>query len=238
MRTRSSVDDGGGGVLTLPAGVAVVDRHTAGAIAAPRPGSAYELFVKPVLDVLGAVVLLVALAPVFAGVSLLVLLALGRPVILRQKRVGHQGRVFDVYKFRTMRPDRRRQELPVHVDRRRTHKHPADPRLHPLGRFLRKWSLDELPQLVNVLRGEMSLVGPRPELVTVVQRHYEPWQHARHQVRPGLTGLWQITSRGSVDEMYKHTATDLEYVKRVTLRGDLKIMLLTIPSALGAHRGS
>jgi lipopolysaccharide/colanic/teichoic acid biosynthesis glycosyltransferase len=240
MRGLTDADDGGGGgVLTeLPPTIALVDHRAPGFSNTPRASTAYELVVKPLMDILGALILLIVAAPVLAAVYLLVLLQLGRPVILRQTRVGRHGRVFEVYKFRTMLPDRRQGDVPVHVDRRVTHKHPNDPRLHPLGRFLRKWSLDELPQLLNVLRGDMSLVGPRPELVSVVQRHYEPWQHARHQVRPGLTGLWQITDRGSADEMYKHTATDLQYVQRVTLWGDLRILLLTLPSALGGNRGT
>ena len=240
MRGLTNAEDGGGGgVLTqLPPGVALIDQSAPGFSGSPRATTPYEAALKPLIDVVGALVLLIVMTPVLAVVCLLVLMTLGRPVILRQTRVGRHGKVFEVYKFRTMRPDRRTGDVPVHEDRRVTHKHPNDPRLHPLGRFLRKWSLDELPQLLNVLRGEMSLVGPRPELVSVVQRHYEPWQHARHQVRPGLTGLWQITDRGGVDEMYKHTATDLQYVQRVTLWGDLRILLLTLPAALGGNRGS
>jgi len=197
----------------------------------------YERLVKPVMDRVGASVLLVLALPVLAVVWVAVLVVLGRPVVLRQARVGRGGHVFDVYKFRTMHPDRRRQDRPVPVDRRLTHKHPEDPRLVPLGRFMRKWSLDELPQLLNVLRGEMSLVGPRPELVSVVNRHYAPWQHARHQVKPGVTGLWQVTDRGTGEEMYKNTVTDLRYLQRITLLGDIKILLLTLPAALGLKKG-
>jgi len=101
-----------------------------------------------------------------------------------------------IYKFRTMRPDRRQAVLPYSgPDRRVCHETDNDPRHTPLGRFLRKYSLDELPQLWNVLVGDMSLVGPRPELVEVVER-YESWQRERHRVKPGLTGLWQVTCRG------------------------------------------
>jgi lipopolysaccharide/colanic/teichoic acid biosynthesis glycosyltransferase len=100
---------------------------------------------------------------------------------------------------------------------------------------LRRYSLDELPQLWNVVRGELSLVGPRPELVAIVNR-YEPWQHARHAVKPGMTGLWQVTERGN-GFMHEHTDVDLRYLKVVSLWTDLKIMLLTIPVVLGLRRG-
>jgi lipopolysaccharide/colanic/teichoic acid biosynthesis glycosyltransferase len=100
-----------------------------------------------------------------------------------------------------------------------------------VGRTLRKWSLDELPQLWDVVVGRLSLVGPRPELVSIVER-YEPWQHRRHVVKPGLTGLWQITARGNGEEMHEHTDLDIEYAEHVSFRGDLKIMVLTLPAVL------
>jgi len=197
----------------------------------------YERYGKRAIDLVGAVVLLLFVAPILAIVALAVLCALGRPVLLKQNRVGLRGNAFGVYKFRSMAPDRRARALPVTEERRQTHKHPNDPRLGSLGRMLRRYSLDELPQLFNVLRGEMSLVGPRPELQTVVDQHYDDWQHARHAVRPGLTGLWQITKRGE-GLMHRHTLTDLEYVSEITFVGDIQIMLRTLPAALGAHRGT
>lgn len=237
MRVPTSIEEGGGGVTRIGGQTAVIDRALLVVTPKRRQSGPYEQWVKPTIDVVGAAVLLVALAPLIALGALLVLLTLGRPVILRQPRVGLKGGVFKVYKFRTMRPDRRTIESLVIEDRRLTHKHPNDPRLNVVGRFLRKWSVDELPQLVNVLRGEMSLVGPRPEMLSIVQRHYEPWQHERHEVKPGLTGLWQVTDRGSLEEMYKHTRTDLRYVERISLRMDLKILLLTVPAALGLRKG-
>jgi lipopolysaccharide/colanic/teichoic acid biosynthesis glycosyltransferase len=134
-----------------------------------------------------------------------------------------------------MNHDRRNGSQPYVPDRRKTHKHEQDPRLTALGRFLRKWSLDELPQLWNVVRGDMSLIGPRPELVSIVER-YDTWQHARHRVKPGLTGLWQVTARGD-GLMHEHTHIDLAYAARVSLRGDFKILLLTIPALLGRRTG-
>jgi lipopolysaccharide/colanic/teichoic acid biosynthesis glycosyltransferase len=121
--------------------------------------------------------------------------------------------------------------------RRRTHKTPNDPRHTRLGRFLRAYSLDELPQLINVLRGELSLVGPRPELPEVVA-DYEPWQHARHGVKPGITGLWQTTDRANGEPMHLHVDRDLEYIQRVSARTDMSILLLTVPVLLGLSRGN
>jgi lipopolysaccharide/colanic/teichoic acid biosynthesis glycosyltransferase len=116
--------------------------------------------------------------------------------------------------------------------RRRNHKSPHDPRHTRLGRFLRRTSLDELPQLINVVRGELSLVGPRPELPEVVAR-YEPWQHARHWVKPGITGLWQVTHRSSGEPMHLHVDTDLRYVDKLSVATDLLILARTLPAILG-----
>jgi lipopolysaccharide/colanic/teichoic acid biosynthesis glycosyltransferase len=159
-------------------------------------------------------------------------------VLYRQERVGFGGTPFTVYKFRTMLPDRRaaRSGSWDGVDRRISHKTLADPRHTRVGQFLRKWSLDELPQLVNVLRGEMSLVGPRPELPHIVER-YQPWEHARHAVRPGLTGFWQTRAR-SDGPMHDFTYLDLDYVRTVSPATDLKVLAMTLPAMLGSQRGS
>lgn len=195
----------------------------------------YARFGKRLIDLLGALVLLLIVAPVILFVALAVRAKLGSPVIFRQRRVGRDGKVFTLYKFRSMAPDRRvRGDGYVGIDRRRTHKSANDPRLGPFGAALRKWSLDELPQLVNVILGQMSLVGPRPELVELVDR-YEPWQHLRHQVRPGLTGLWQVEERAS-GPMHEHTDTDLVYVKRISLLTDLGLLVRTLPALL-SRRG-
>jgi lipopolysaccharide/colanic/teichoic acid biosynthesis glycosyltransferase len=135
-------------------------------------------------------------------------------------------------------PDRRRADDPR--GRRRTHKTVHDPRHTEFGRTLRALSLDELPQLFNVLRGELSLVGPRPELPEVVAT-YEPWQHARHAVKPGITGLWQITDRSDHSPMHEHVDTDLHYIEQLSFRTDLRILALTPLTLLGlggANRGS
>ena len=200
--------------------------------------STYIRRVKPVIDVILAAVLLVVTLPVMLLVAMTVFVSLGSPIVLRQTRVGFDGRHFVVFKFRTMHPDRRRHHDPeqVVVDRRVVHKHPDDPRLTPTGRLLRKLSLDELPQLINVLRGEMSIVGPRPELPAIVNGHYRGWMHRRHAVKPGITGLWQVSERGN-GMMHEHVDVDLDYVDQIGFLTDLRIILRTIPAALSSRQG-
>lgn len=196
-----------------------------------REISPYERWVKPTMDRVAAALLLTALCPILAAIALAVRARLGQGVIFRQDRVGRDGDPFVMYKFRTMHPDRRSGDMGFDgLDRRQTHKTNADPRHTRLGMFLRRYSLDELPQLWNVLRGDLSLVGPRPELVDVVRRKYEPWQHRRHVVRPGLTGLWQVTQRDDMGEMHRHVDVDLRYIQHLSLRLDLAIVVMTIPS--------
>jgi lipopolysaccharide/colanic/teichoic acid biosynthesis glycosyltransferase len=200
--------------------------------------SEYERTVKPVLDFMVAAVLLLLFAPVLAAVALAVRLQLGKGVLFLQQRVGLDGQPFTVYKFRTMRHDRRAADRSfAGTDRRQAHKCDDDPRHTSLGRLLRKLSLDELPQLVNVLRGEMSIVGPRPELVSVVAA-YEPWQHRRHRVKPGLTGLWQVTTRGQGRLMKDDTQVDLDYVECISLRTDATILVKTVPVLVFGRTGS
>lgn len=194
------------------------------------PSGLYARLIKPVCDRVVGFLLFVVFLPVTGLVALAVRLSLGTPVIFRQRRVGRGGAEFDVYKFRTMARDRRRRQMPVVMDRRQNHKSEDDPRHTSVGRFLRKSSMDELPQFWNVVRGDMSLVGPRPELVEIVAR-YEPWQHQRHVVKPGLTGLWQVSSRGS-GMMHLHTNVDLEYIEKLGPLTDLKILLRTLPATL------
>lgn len=192
----------------------------------------YARVVKPVLDrTIGLLATFLAL-PLLTLTATAIALTLGRPVLLRQTRIGRHGHPFTLYKLRTMHPDRRTATRPIAFpDRRTTHKHPDDPRHTPLGRLLRSYSLDELPQLLNVLRGDMSLIGPRPELPHIVGT-YQPWQHHRHTVKPGLTGLWQVTERGN-GLMHEHTHLDLHYAHHVTFHHDLTILIRTIPTLLG-----
>ena len=197
-----------------------------------RRRTVYERLVKPVLDRVIAALLLTLFFPVLAFTALMVWVTLGSPIMIRQTRIGHHGRGFGMFKFRTMRPDRRGRQSSDYrgPERRVTHKSADDPRHTRLGRKLRKTSLDELPQLLNVLCGDMSLIGPRPELAEIVAQ-YAGWQHARHAVKPGITGLWQVTERPSGAMMHECTETDLAYVQQLSLRADMTIMLKT-PFAL------
>ncbi len=204
-----------------------------------QAGSEHGTYVhiwKRLIDrVIGSLLILMA-APLLTVVAILVRTSLGPGIIFRQPRIGLNGVPFTVFKFRTMLPERRRSDVPLAFpDRRRTHKSVADPRHTPLGRFLRRWSLDELPQLFNVVKGQMSLIGPRPELPSVVA-NYEPWQHRRHDVKPGLTGLWQVMARGD-GPMELRTDLDIKYVQSVSLKLDLRILAATM-SALTARRGN
>jgi lipopolysaccharide/colanic/teichoic acid biosynthesis glycosyltransferase len=174
----------------------------------------YERHGKRVLDALGALALLVVLAPLLAGLALAVWAALGRPVLFRQQRAGRRGAPFTLLTFRSMRDG------------------PGDDaaRLTRFGRALRASAMDELPQLVNVLRGEMSLVGPRPLPLAYVPR-YAPRQALRLRVRPGLAGLAQAAGRNAVP-WEQRLELDARYVERITLAGDLGILWRCLRLAL------
>lgn len=171
--------------------------------------------VKRVLDVTAAAALLVVTAPVQAAVAGLVRARLGDPVLFRQQRPGKNGEVFTIYKFRSMVPADPSRGLADDEER-----------LTPFGQALRRTSLDELPTLWNVLRGDMSFVGPRPLLVEYLER-YNPEQARRHEVRPGVTGLAQASGRNALawDEKLR---LDVEYVDRRSLGLDLRIVLATV----------
>lgn len=200
-----------------------------------RRRGAYERFVKPVLDVTLASLLLIMFGPLMAVLAVLVRWRVGAPVIYEQYRVGLGGRQFRIYKFRTMIPDRRQEDREFDGPERRViHKSPDDPRVVPFGRLLRRLSLDELPQLWNVVKGDMSLVGPRPEMPEIVAE-YEDWQHDRHTVKPGVTCLWQISKR---EELLKDsTAMDLEYIESISFATDMKILLATPAAAIFKKNG-
>jgi lipopolysaccharide/colanic/teichoic acid biosynthesis glycosyltransferase len=175
--------------------------------------------VKRALDVVAAAIALVVLSPVILVTAVLVAVKLGRPVVFAQKRPGRDGRIFTLYKFRSMRS----------VDESRGWVTDAD-RLTPFGVRLRSTSLDELPSLWNVLRGDMSVVGPRPLLVEYLER-YTPEQARRHEVRPGITGLAQVTGRNAISWEDKF-AQDVRYVDRRSVGLDLRIVLATIGSVV------
>lgn len=194
---------------------------------------------KHVLDVTVAMLLLLTLSPVILLVSLLVRLTSRGPVLFKQVRVGQGGREFVCYKFRSMYADAETRKAALqHLNEVAgpVFKIKNDPRITPVGAFLRRTSLDELPQLINVLRGEMSLVGPRPPLPAEVC-HYTARQRGRLAVQPGLTCLWQISGRSTIG-FERWVELDLIYIETMSFRNDLKILLKTVPAVLsgrGAH---
>ncbi|HZT54533.1 MAG TPA: exopolysaccharide biosynthesis polyprenyl glycosylphosphotransferase [Gaiellaceae bacterium] len=196
------------------------------------------LALKRIFDVVVATVALVATVPLFLVIGLAIVVDDGWPVFFRQLRAGENGRRFRIFKFRTMVRDAeaRLPEL-VSLDELSDpmFKLRSDPRVTRVGRFLRRTSLDELPQLLNVLRGEMSIVGPRPELVDLVER-YAPEHEVRLRVKPGITGPWQVYGRSDLtfDEVL---AVEREYVENLSLGRDLRIVLMTIPAVFG-RRGA
>jgi lipopolysaccharide/colanic/teichoic acid biosynthesis glycosyltransferase len=188
---------------------------------------------KRVMDISGAAVLLLALSPLLALIALAVKLDSRGPVFFRQRRVGRRGRQFELLKFRTMvmGAEERQQELAGLSRDPHWLLLDADPRVTRLGRRLRTTSLDELPQLWNVLKGEMSLVGPRP-LVESEANQLEDWRRSRVDLTPGLTGLWQVLGRTNIpfEEMIK---LDYLYVTNWSLWSDVRLVLRTLPVVLG-----
>jgi exopolysaccharide biosynthesis polyprenyl glycosylphosphotransferase len=194
------------------------------------PDRALSLALKRVLDVAIALPMLVLLSPLFLAVALRIRRTDGSPVLFRQERIGLHGRRFDLLKFRTMDVDAEERLADLEALNEvngMAFKLTEDPRLTRSGPFLRRSSLDELPQLWNVLRGEMSLVGPRPPLPMEVDG-YDIWHRRRLSMKPGITGLWQVTARRE-PEFDRWVQLDLEYIDRWSLLLDLKIMLRTLP---------
>ena len=194
---------------------------------------------KRLIDVLFGTFALLLAVPVMLGAALLVLICDGRPILFRQQRVGRHGKPFTILKFRTMvtGAERMVDQLQARNERRGPlFKLTNDPRVTRVGRLLRDSSIDELPQLLNVIRGEMSLVGPRPALASETARFAPSFAEARHQVRPGITGLWQVSARDhAAFDAYERL--DRLYVESRTLRLDLAILVLTLPVVvLGAWR--
>jgi lipopolysaccharide/colanic/teichoic acid biosynthesis glycosyltransferase len=199
------------------------------------PTGLYPRLVKPLIDRLLGLALLILFSPLIAVSALAVLVTMGRPVFYTQERIGLHGRPFRLYKIRTMIPDRRITLTSYSgTERRVVHKSSSDPRVTLVGKALRASRFDELPQFLNVVRGEMSMVGPRPELPEIVAR-YEPWQHHRHLVRPGVTGPWQISNHNG-DLMFEHTDLDLAYLGDISFVHDIGILART-PMAMVGRRG-
>lgn len=204
------------------------------------PDYGWPLVTKNVFDIAASFLLLIMLSPVFLLIALLIKLISRGPALFVQTRLGLNGRRFKFYKFRSMvvgaegklKPLLENNEISGPV-----FKMTNDPRITQLGRFLRKYSLDELPQLYNVLRGEMSLVGPRPPLPEEVKR-YGRWQRRRLSVKPGITGLWQVSGRSEIKDFNEWLKLDLEYIDNWSLWLDFKILLKTFWVVLTAKGAS
>ncbi len=206
---------------------------------ATTPTSQIQLMAKRALDVALSSLLLLLGLPVVTLIAGLIKLTSGGNVLFRQTRCGLNGRFFTIYKFRTMvegAEDRRRELLHLNEMKGPVFKLRSDPRVTWLGRFLRRFSLDELPQLWNVLRGDMSLVGPRPPIPEEVAQ-YQRWQRRRLAMKPGLTCLWQISGRNNID-FERWMQLDLEYIDSWSPLLDLKILVKTIPAVLSGRGAS
>jgi lipopolysaccharide/colanic/teichoic acid biosynthesis glycosyltransferase len=186
-----------------------------------RPTGRRGLAAKRALDLVVALAGLVLIAPILIATALAVRIRLGKPVLFRQQRPGLGGRPFDLLKFRTMTDARDADGQPL----------PDDRRLTPLGRLLRRTSLDELPELINVLKGDMSLVGPRPLLMDYLP-HYSPEQARRHEVRPGLTG-WAAVNGRNATSWQQRLAQDVWYVDHRSFALDCRILLMTVAKVIG-----
>ena len=176
----------------------------------------YKKWIKRFLDILPSLIILIALSPVLAALAVLVRVRLGSPVLFSQERPGLGEKIFTLYKFRTM-TDERDEEGNLLPDSRR---------LTPLGKFLRASSLDELPEFFNILKGDMSFIGPRPLLVSYLP-YYTEEESLRHTVRPGLTGLAQVSGRNFLD-WDRRLQKDVEYVKGLSFSMDCRVLFLTV----------
>lgn len=185
---------------------------------------------KRICDIIIAGSLLIIIAPLFMVISIGISISSGFPIFFYQERIGQQGHPFQLYKFRTMVRDAPKQQRLLRMQNEAQgpfFKIKADPRVTKFGHFLRVTSLDELPQLVNVIKGNMSLVGPRPSLPKEVGQ-FKPWMYERLSIKPGLTGLWQIQIRKNEMTAEEIMKLDLIYVKECRLALDLKIIFQTI----------
>jgi len=198
----------------------------------------FQRLVKRIFDLTLTTIGLIPALPLMGIIALAIKIDSPGPVFFVQERVGEGGKIFKMIKFRTMIPDaeqRRDEVITYDEEGNPIHKRQDDPRVTRVGRFLRRTSLDELPQLFNILRGEMSLVGPRPEMPWLVEK-YKPWQRKRFEVPQGLTGWWQISGRAD-KPMHLHTEEDLFYIRNYSLWLDIKILWRTIGAVI-ARRGA
>jgi exopolysaccharide biosynthesis polyprenyl glycosylphosphotransferase len=198
------------------------------------PQDSWQLMAKRLVDILASTALLLGLLPLFAVVALMIRLDSAGPVLFAQERVGLNKRRFKILKFRTMvNGSDQRQHMLEHLNEAggAAFKIKNDPRVTRVGKLLRRFSIDELPQLFNVLNGDMSLVGPRPLPVRDVERIDRRWHKRRFSIKPGITCLWQVNGRSNITFDY-WVQMDLEYIDNWSLGLDLKILLKTIPAVL------
>lgn len=190
-----------------------------------KPKGPYELFFKRIFDFIFSLLMLIILSPVILILAVLVRINFGSPIIFVQERPGLNENIFNLYKFRTM----------TNAVDKDNNLLPDSKRLTKFGMWLRSTSLDELPELFNIIKGEMSFIGPRPLLVAYLDRYTEE-QHHRHDVRPGLTGLAQVNGRNSIswEEKFKY---DIQYVNNITFFNDINILIQTIKKAVLKHDG-
>lgn len=176
----------------------------------------YSKYIKRVFDFILSLMALIVLSPILLVTYILVRIKLGNPAIFKQKRPGKDEKIFTLYKFRTMTDEKDEEGNLL----------PDEKRLTKFGKFLRSTSLDELPELINILKGDMSIVGPRPLLIEYLPLYNEEQKH-RHDVRPGLTGLAQVNGRNSIawEEKFKE---DIKYINNITFINDIKIVLKTV----------
>jgi len=208
------------------AGMAAIEYSTV-------PSYGLTVMLKALVDRIGALIGIIVTSPVFILTCLAIKFDSRGPILFKQTRTGINGRPFQLWKFRTMVTDA--EEKKSELQKLNEMSGPVfkivkDPRVTRIGKFLRKYSIDELPQLVNVLRGDMSLVGPRPPLPSEVAK-FEPWQHRKLSVRPGLTCLWQTSGRNDID-FETWMKLDLQYIDNWSLWEDAKILVRTIPTVL------
>ncbi|MGH7269773.1 MAG: sugar transferase, partial [Polyangiaceae bacterium] len=198
-----------------------------------------QMAFKRLMDIAASSSALLVLSPLMIAVSVAIKLTSRGPVLFKQQRAGRHGRPFNMLKFRSMIVNA--EELKAKLMAQNEQAGPVfkmarDPRITPVGRFIRKFSIDELPQLINVLRGEMSLVGPRPPIPAEVSK-YEAWQRRRLSVRPGLTCVWQVSGRNQIsfeEWMY----LDMQYIDHWSLAHDLELILKTVPVVLTGRGAS
>ena len=203
------------------------------------PSDELALAGKRLFDIAVSATVLLLLSPALAALALAIKFDSPGPVFFRQRRVGLQGRTFSILKFRSMYLDAeaRLESLRAHNEMSGpVFKMRNNPRITRIGRFIRKTSLDEFPQFWNVLRGEMSIVGPRPPLPSEV-RQYKRWQRRRLSVKPGITCIWQISGRNNID-FDRWMELDLEYIDQWSLWTDIQICIKTIPAVLGSRGAS